>query len=244
MKNLFVAFILAASIQTYAQESALLRVNYNEGDVYEVKTIQKTSTGIQGGTDMALIMDMAVTEVSDEVIKAESKITSINMDISQNGMSMSYDSSKSDDELDATGKMLKGQLSPMMSAVITSTIDKYGNTLATEIEPSIPGMEQFTNGQATINYPKEEVSVGSSWTSENEQQEMTITTTYTVTKIADGMVYVDIKGDVSGAGTGSMTGTSEIEISTGLAKNTETEITISAQGMEVTVASQVLMSKK
>lgn len=244
MKNLLVAFILAASVQAYSQESAVLRVNYNEGDVYEIKMIQKQSTGIQGGTEMTMMMDMAVTEVTDEVINTESKITSINMDINQGGMSMSYDSSQSDDELDATGKMLKGQLSPMMSAVIQNTMDKYGNLLATTIEPSVPGMDQLTNGQAAINFPKEEVSVGSSWSNNNEIQGMTVKSTYTVSKIADGMVYLDMLGDVSGAGTGSMKGTSEIEISTGIAKNTDTEITVSTQGIEVTVASQMQMSKK
>lgn len=244
MKNLLVLFILAASVQAYAQESALLRTNYSEGDVYEIKMIQKTSTGIQGGTDMTIMMDMAVTEVSDELIETKSKISSIAMDMNQGGMSMSYDSSQSDEELDATGKMLKSQLSPMMNAVIFNTMDVYGNTLKTTVEPAIPGVEEFTVGQAAINYPKEEVSVGSYWTSDNEKQGMTVKTTYTVSKIADGMVYLDIKGDVSGAGTGSMKGTSEIEISTGLAKNTDTEITIATQGIEVTVASQVQMIKK
>jgi len=243
MKKIFVLFVFAVSVQVFAQESALLRVNYNKGDVYEIKMIQQQSTGIQGGSDMTILMDMVVTEVTDETFEAESKITSINMDMNQSGMSMSYDSSKSDDELDAMGKMLKGQLSPMMSAVITSTIDKYGNTLATTVEPSIPSMEQFTNG-AAINYPKEEVKVGSSWTSDNEQQGMTIKTTYTVTEITDGVVYIDIKGDVSGVGTGSMTGTSEVEISTGMAKNNTSEITVTAQGIEVSVSSDIQMTKK
>ncbi|BAO56044.1 DUF6263 family protein [Nonlabens marinus] len=244
MKNLIAVLFLAVSIQAYGQESALLRLNYNEGDTYEVKVVQKQSTGIQGGTDMTILMDMKVAEVTDDLIKTESKISSVSMDINQGGMSMTYDSTKSDEELDATGKMLKSQLSPMMNAVIYSSIDVYGNTLETTSEPAVPGIDQFTTGQAAINYPKEKVSVGSSWTTENSNQGMNVKTTYTVTKIADGMVYLDIKGDVSGAGSGSMTGESVVEISTGTAKTSDTEITVSAQGIEVTVASNVQMTKK
>ncbi len=244
MKNLLSLFILATSFQVFAQESALLRVNYTEGDIYTVSVIQKQSNGVQGGTDMTISMDMEIVEESDESFETESKITSIVMDMNQGGMSMSYDSSKSEDELDETGKMIKSQLSPMMNAVISSTIDIYGNTLKTSVEPAAPGMEQFTAGQAAIRYPKEEVSVGSTWTTDNESQRMNVKTTYTVTKIADGIVYLSMKGDVSGVGTGSMTGTSEIEMSTGTARNTENEITVSTQGMEVTVASQVLMTKR
>ncbi|PRP68150.1 DUF6263 family protein [Nonlabens agnitus] len=243
MKNLLVLFALAISVQVFAQESALLRVNYSEGDVYEIKMIQQQSTGIQGSTDMTIMMDMEVTEVTDEVIEAESKITSIVMDVNQAGMSMSYDSSKNDDELDATGKMLKGQLSPMMSAVIRTTMDEYGNTLSTKVVPSIPSMEQFSTA-TTIDFPKQEVKVGSSWTSDNEQQGMKVKSTYTVTKIADGIVYLDVKGEVSGTGTGSMTGSSEIEISTGVLKNNESEIKVTTQGIEVSVVSNVSMNKK
>jgi hypothetical protein len=193
---------------------------------------------------MTMMMVMAVTDVSEEQIKTESKISSIGMEMNQGGMSMRYASSKSDDELDATGKMLKSQLSPMMEAVIFNTMDVYGNTIKTTVEPAIAGMEQFTTGQATINYPKEKITVGSTWTSDNENQGMSVKTTYTVTKIADGIVFVDIQGDVFGAGTGSMKGTTEIEVKSGLAKNTETEITVTTQGIEVTVASQIQMTKK
>ncbi|WP_194850184.1 DUF6263 family protein [Nonlabens antarcticus] len=244
MKNLLLLFILATTLQAYGQESALLRTTLNEGDIYEIQMVQKQSTGIQGGTEMIMMMDMTVSDVSDELIKTESKISSMGMEVNQGGITMSYDSSKTDDELDATGKMLKSQLSPMMDAVIYNTIDIYGNTVNTTVEPAIPGTEQLTAGQASINYPKEEVSVGSSWTSDNEKQGMNVKTTYTVTKIADGVVYVDIKGDVSGMGSGSMKGTTEIEISSGLAKNTETEISVTAQGIEVTVASKIQMTKK
>lgn len=244
MKKILAILFIAASIQTYAQESALLRLNLNQGDVYELKVVQKQSTGVQGGTDMTIMMDMSVTEKSEELYKTETKISSIAMDMNQGGISMSYDSSKSDEELDATGKILKSQLSPMMEAVILNTMNIYGNTLDTKVEPAIPGMEQFTSGQSSLNYPKEEISLGSTWTSDNEEQGMTVKTNYTVSKIEEGVVYLDIQGTVSGAGTGTLKGKSEIDINTGTAKMTETEISVSAQGFDVTIASQVYMIKK
>ncbi len=245
MKKLgILLFVFAASFQTFAQETALLRINYNEGDVYEVKLVQKQSTGAVGGTDMTMLMDMTVTGVEGETFTTASKITSIAMDMNQAGMTMSYNSATDPEELDATGQMLKAQLDPMMEAVISNTIDIYGNTLDTTVEPAVAGMEQFNTGQNSLSFPKEEVSAGSSWTTENEVQGMTVKTTYTVNKIENGLVYVDITGDVSGMGTGKMTGSSIIDSASGLSKNTTTELTIEAQGMQVTVASEIEMSKK
>ncbi len=236
-------FVLAATFQTYAQESAVLRINYTEGDVYEMKLVQNQKTGALGGTDMTIMMEMAVTEVEGDTIKTESKITSIGMDMNQGGMSMSYNSNQNDEELDATGKMLKAQLSPMMEAVIYNTMDVYGNTLKTKVEPAVPGMDQFNTGQ-NINYPKEEVTVGYTWTIDDETQGMKTKTTYKVVDIAGGIAYIDIEGDVSGMGTGSLSGKSQIDIETGMAKSAETEIKVAAQGVEVVIATLLTMTKK
>ena len=105
--------------------------------------------------------------------------------------------------------------------------------------------EQVVEDIIAYSYtPKEKVSVGSSWTSENENQGMKMTMNYTVSSIAGGVVTLDVSGDMSGAvGTGTIKGKTTIDISTGISKNSETEMTITAQGMNITGTTKVTVSK-
>lgn len=244
MKKVLIALLVITSITTTAQESVLLRLNYTKGDSFLVTTESNQNMGSQGGMNMKMTMGMIVADVVEDNIKTESQITSIVMDMMQGGMTMSYDSNKNDEELDQMGQMLKSQFAPMMESVIYNTLDSQGNVLDTKLDPAIPGMEQMTNrAMSTINYPKEKVSVGSSWTSENEIQGMKMTTKYTVSSIADGFVTIDVSGDMSGVGTGTIKGKSTVEISSGMSNNSEIEITIATQGMNITGTTKTTVSK-
>ena len=244
MKKVLITLLVITSLTVSAQESVLLRLNYTKGDSFLVTTESNQSMGAQGGMNMKMTMGMIVADVEEEIIKTESQITSIVMNMMQGGMTMNYDSNKSDEELDQMGQMLKSQFAPMMEAVIYNTSDLQGNMIDTKLDPAIPGMEQITNrSMNTINYPKEKVSVGSSWTSENENQGMKMTTKYTVSSIADGLVTLDVSGDMSGAGTGTIKGKSTVEISSGISNNSEIEITIATQGMNITATTKITVSK-
>ena len=244
MKKVLIALLVITSITTTAQESVLLRLNYTKGDSFLVTTESNQNMGSQGGMNMKMTMGMIVADVVEDNIKTESQITSIVMDMMQGGMTMSYDSNKNDEELDQMGQMLKSQFAPMMESVIYNTLDSQGNVIDTKLDPAIPGMEQMTNrAMSTINYPKEKVSVGSSWTSENENQGMKMTTKYTVSSIADGFVTLDVSGDMSGVGTGTIKGKSTVEISSGMSNNSEIEITIATQGMNITGTTKTTVSK-
>ena len=244
MKKVLIALLVITSITTTAQESVLLRLNYTKGDSFLVTTESNQNMGSQGGMNMKMTMGMIVADVVEDNIKTESQITSIVMDMMQGGMTMSYDSNKNDEELDQMGQMLKSQFAPMMKSVIYNTLDSQGNVIDTKLDPAIPGMEQMTNrAMNTINYPKEKVSVGSSWTSENENQGMKMTTKYTVSSIADGFVTLDLSGDMSGVGTGTIKGKSTVEISSGMSINSEIEITIATQGMNITGTTKTTVSK-
>ena len=166
------------------------------------------------------------------------------MSMMQGEMIMSYDSSKKDDELDQREKILQSQFDPMMKAIIFTSYDSYGNTTATKIEPAIPGVDQFASGSGMMNYPVEAVLVGSSWNSDDERQGMKMSTKYTVREITEGIVYLDIIGEVSGVGSGSIVGSSEIEIPSGLVRNTDLKVEVSAQGMDMTIYSKITMTKE
>ena len=243
MKKVLIALLVITTLSATAQESVLLRLNYTKGDSFLVTTESNQSMGSQGGMNMKMTMGMIVADVVEESIKTESQITSIVIDMMQGGMTMSYDSN-SDEELDQMGQMLKSQFAPMMESITYATIDHQGNLIDTKQDPVVPGIEQMTNrAMNTINYPKEKVSVGSSWTSEDENQGMKMTTKYTVSSIADGLVTLDVSGDMSGAGTGTIKGKSTVEISTGISNSSEIEITIATQGMNITGSTKITVSK-
>lgn len=244
MKKVLIALLVITTLSATAQESVLLRLNYTKGDSFLVTTESNQSMGTQGGMNMKMTMGMIVADV-EENIKTESQITSIVMDMMQGGMTMNYDSNKSDEELDQMGQMLKSQFAPMMEAVIYNTLDYQGNMIDTKFEPAIPGIEQITNrSMDAINFPKEKVSVGSSWSSENEIQGMKMTMNYTVSSIADGVVTLDVSGDMTGAaGTGTIKGKTTIDISTGISNNSEIEMTIATQGINITGTTKTTISK-
>mgnify|MGYP006093131837 FL=1 len=245
MKRILIALLVITSIAVSAQESVLLRLNYTEGDSYLMTVESKQGMGAQGGVNMKMNMGMIVSEVSGDNVKTESKILSIALDMMQGGMAMSYDSNKKDEELDQMGQMLKSQFDPMMNSIIYNSYDKLGNITETKVEPSVPGMNQLTEASGSVIYPNEKISVGSSWSSNKDNQGMKTTTTYTVSQIKDGIVYLDITGNVSGAEgvDGAVKGSSEIEVSTGLAKKTSIEVAISNQGMDITINSNITMTK-
>lgn len=245
MKRILIALLVITSIAVSAQESVLLRLNYTKGDSYLMTVETKQGMGAQGGVNMKMNMGVIVSEVSGDNVKTESKILSVALDMMQGGMAMSYDSNKKDEELDQMGQMLKSQFDPMMNSIIYNSYDKLGNITETKVEPSVPGMNQLTEGSGSVIYPNEKISVGSSWSSNKDNQLMKTTTTYTVSQIKDGIVYLDITGNVSGAEgvDGAVKGSSEIEVSTGLAKKTSIEVAISNQGMDITINSNITMTK-
>ena len=243
MKRLLLAFIALISIATAAQDAVLLRVNYQQGDTYVIKINTNAIMGMENLTDTNITMETNVEAVEDGLFKTKSKLTSVVMAMEQGGMSMSFDSSKNADELDEMGQMMKTQFDPMMNATIYATVDELGTNVDTRIEPSIAGMEQLTKSTGALKYPVEKISVGSTWTAEQELQGMTMKIAYTVRSIADGMAMLDITGDMSGIGTGSIKGTTTIDISTGIPTLSELQVTVTAQGIDVSTTVKTTMTK-
>jgi len=243
MKRLFLALFVLSTISLSAQESVLLRANYKKGDKYVVTIEQIQNMGLQGGVNMNMTMDMSISEAYKDSIVSITKITSVKMDMMQGGMTMSYDSTKDDAELDEMGKAMKAQVEPMMKSVLITTMDRFGKALSIKTEPANPAMDQFSNQRSSVVFPEEKISVGSTWSSEDENMGMKMKMIFTVAKIENGTVYIDISGDVSGMGEGIIKGKTEIDIRTGIQKLMENEVTVKAMGQEVTVSSKVYMKK-
>ena len=234
---------MVASISISAQDSVLLRANYNKGDVLVVKLDQSQKMGAAGGMDMKLSMDMLVTEKEGDIITTESKIKSIDMNMLQAGMVMSYDSSMKEEDLDQMGKMMKQQFDPMMKSTIISKISSEGEVIETKVEPANPAMDQFTKQAKGVKFPKEAVSVGSTWSGETNEQGMNVKTIYTVSKIENGKVYVAITGAISGVGTGELSGSLIIDIATGIQDKVDMDMAINAGGQDMTISTKSTTTK-
>ena len=232
------------SLSAVAQESVLLRLNYEKGDEYLIKMNMVQDMSAMGMLmNMKMDMSMNVVDFQKEVFSTEMKITKISMNMMQSGMEMSFDSDAKDEDLDMMGKQLKAQFSPMMEAVIYAKTNNLGKVLTTETKPNFPGMDQMTNQSGSIEYPKEALKVGDSWTVDNEASGNKITMVYELKSIEAEVVTVDLTGAISGAGEGKISGELTIDKETGIALKTVMNTDMLVQGQKTTSKVDMTMKK-
>lgn len=233
MKKILVALLLGFTLISVAQEKALLRLNYEKGDVYTVdlKINQIMGAGIMTNTTL-IQMNNEITNVEGATFESKSKITRMTLDMNQGGMKMSYDSDKKAEELDDMGKMMMANMKPMLEAVIITKGDNLGNINEVSIEPNVPGANDLTNQSTSIIYPKEEVAVGETWTMSKSNKGMDFNFEYTVSSITPKKVVLDVSGKISGIAEGTITGSMNIERATGIPTTSNLDMAMKVQGQE------------
>lgn len=242
MKKLLVLLLVVASTISFGQESVLLRLNYTKGDVYKAEMKMSQEMGAVMSMGMSIDMSMNIVDVTGDTNTSEMKITKMTMDMLQAGNVMSFDSTKNDDELDEMGKMMKAQMSPMLSSVITSKGNNLGEVLEVKAEPNVPGMDDFTS-QTNVVYPKEAIKVGSTWTYQKNEKGMVLDFVYTVKAIAKDKVELDITGKSSGMATGDITGTMSIDKASGVPLTSDIDMLLTIQGQKMTSKVSMTMAK-
>lgn len=243
MKKLLMLFVVATTLNVSAQKSVLLRANYAKGDVFKVTQDVSQDMGAQGGLDMKMSMEMKVNDVVGDTINTESQIKTISMNMLQAGQIMSFDSTMKEEDLDQMGKMMKQQMDPMLKATIFSKVTNQGEIVNVTVEPMTPAMDQFTKQNQSVKYPTEKVSVGSTWSDETSAQGVITKMTFTVAKIENGKVYVDVTGTVSGIGEGDVKGNLEIDIATGVQSTSNIEISMNAGGSDIKIKTKSTTNK-
>ena len=154
MKKIILLALVITNFTATAQESVLLRLNYNKGDNYITNVELSQNMGGQGEMNMNMGMYSTVSNVDDKAIILESKIESIVMTMNQGGMAMNYDSNKTDEELDQMGQMMKSQFDPILQATIYNTFDRYGNVLEVRMEPEpLPGWNNLLIIKMLLIFP-------------------------------------------------------------------------------------------
>ncbi len=244
MKKLLILFVMAFAMNVVAQESTLLRLNYKKGDVYTMDMKMSQDMGTMMSVDMSIKISQKITSVTGDEFVSEMKITQIAMDMSQGGNNISYDSSKSDDELDASGMQMKAQMGPMMDAVITSKGNNLGKVLETTVVPNAPGTSDLAKQSNSVEYPKEAVKVGSSWTMTKSDKGMNLNFVYTVKSITRTTVLLDVSGEVSGAASGKITGNMVVNKKSGVPTSSKIDMDMSVQGMDLKTNMVMTMTKQ
>lgn len=238
MKKLLVLFLVAVSfaVQSQDQESVLLRFNYNTGDNYLINMTLSQEMGVLMTNDMSFVMSQKIIATDANTFDSKMKIEKIVMKVVQSGAEVNYDSTMSDYELDATGKMMKSQMGPMMQALITMKSNNLGEVIETKVEPNVAGLEDMSNQSNNVVYPKKPVSVGSSWDMTKSENGMEMKFTYTVKSITSELVVLDITGTISGLGKGTLSGKINIDKDSGVLNSTNIN-------MDMTVSGQKLLTK-
>lgn len=244
MKKLLILFLAISANLSLAQDAALLRLNYEKGATYDVEMNISQEMGTVMSMGMLINMDIKVLDVKDDTYDSEMKFTKMTMDMLQGGQAMSFDSTKSDEELDDTGKMMKAQMGPMLSALIYAKGNNLGEILEVKVEPSIPGVEDMAKQSSNVVYPTEAVSVGSTWTMTKEEKGMKMDFLYTVKSISSDKVVLDLSGDVSGMATGKISGNMNIDKASGIPENSTIDMNMSVSGQELKSTIKMTMVKK
>ena len=240
MKKVVLLLLMASSFMVSAQE-VLLKINYKKGDSYLMKMEMKQSLGLMGGMNRKAEMQSDILTVTDEEITSETRIKRIVMDMLQGSQSFKYDSETKEEDLDMVGKQMKQQFQPMLEAVITQTISRYGKLIEAKVEPQVPGMDSF--GQQS-EYPKEPVKVGSTWTSEvKDDASGTITMNYKVDKITETTVFASITGTASALSGSTIDGSLEVDIVTGNPNKVVVRINADTEGTKISVETSMTSTK-
>ncbi|WP_165733502.1 DUF6263 family protein [Polaribacter sp. 20A6] len=244
MKKLLILFLVISANLSLAQDAALLRLNYEKGATYDVEMNISQEMGTVMSMGMLINMDIKVLDVNGDTYDSEMKFTKMTMDMLQGGQVMSFDSTKSDEELDETGKMMKAQMGPMLSALISAKGNNLGEILEVKVEPSIPGVEDMAKQSSNVVYPTEAVSVGSTWTMTKEEKGMKMDFLYTVKSISSDKIVLDLSGDVSGMATGKISGNMNIDKASGIPENSTIDMNMSVSGQELKSTIKMTMVKK
>ncbi|MFI1773512.1 DUF6263 family protein [Thalassobellus citreus] len=243
MKNTLTFLMLAFVLISNAQESTLLRLNYNKGDKYKMSIEISQNMGAAGNMDMKMSMEMDITDVNDDIYDSTIKFTKIAMNSNAGGQTMNFDSDKKDEELDDMGKMLKTQMSPMLNAVISAKGNNLGEVTEIHVEPKTPGLDDIGNQLSNVTYPKEAVKVGSTWEMDKESKGMKMKFVYTVKSISENEIIIDISGSILGLTEGDISGDMNIDKTTGVPSESNIVMKMSVQGQTIESNISVLSEK-
>lgn len=244
MKKILLTLFLGFTLGLQAQETVQLRFNYNPGDVYLMKVNTVSAMEQSMFTNIVVEMQMEILGKENENFLTESRFTKISMDMMQGGVTMSYDSAKSEEELDASGKMIKAQMAPMLQAVINNTVNPLGENVKTTIVPQeAANAGNFANQNGMV-YPEKALQLGDEWTDTKSNNGMTMNTTYTVNEITENSISLKVSGNTTGMSEGKISGYVTIDRASGVPEESKIVVELTVMGKPLKTEATVQMEKQ
>lgn len=231
-KTITIIALLISTVVCIAQESTILKHNYKNNDAYIVNLSLKQNMGLAGSSSLMMKTKVDVDKVTKTGFMLISKVKRIDTRSVQGSSEKVFNTDMKEASLDAEGKKLKAQLSPIVAATSYINFNKRGKILSKRVTPDLKGANE---GMAIYcEFPKEAVKVGSSWTNEQEVQGIKLKIIYTVKKITSSSVETIISGDVDFMGiVGNLKGTAIFNKENGNTNEMNINTSINMQGMEV-----------
>jgi Family of unknown function (DUF6263) len=210
---------------TLKEGEVLLRLNYPKGFKQEVYFGVVTKTAALNGTT-GITVAYTVTGEANGVYTFGGAITGINMVSEVQGQKINYDSSK---KLPAnatkTEQAIDKGFKDVQNKPFTFKLDKTGSIEQDiQFESQNDGMQPVDLGNFQIPFPEEPVAVGANWSAKSADKQTggTRYNTYTVKKIADDVVVIDVKSvlpppvNMKGAKESVFTGAYTLDRKTGM----------------------------
>lgn len=235
--------VALATLSFMAKDGVTLRLKPQQDKTYTItsKANAMTMMEVQGQTmNMSQVYEskqsFTAKKVSDTQSDFEAQIDAIKLSISQMGMKLEYDS----EHPEKTSPMLAGQVQAYEETIkkpVTISYDALGHLVGDSTDAF-----QGQLKDVIIELPKEELTVGSKWTSDKSQSvsgtDINVIMEYTVTAISKKSVDVSFTGNVESTEmSGTYNGTASIDPKTGLIMNGTTKsnisMTLSEQGLSI-----------
>ena len=235
--------VALATLSFMAKDGVTLRLKPQQDKTYTItsKANAMTMMEVQGQTmNMSQVYEskqsFTAKKVSDTQSDFEAQIDAIKLSISQMGMKLEYDS----EHPEKTSPMLAGQVQAYEETIkkpVTISYDALGHLVGDSTDAF-----QGQLKDVIIELPKEELTVGSKWTSDKSQSvsgtDINVIMEYTVTAISKKSVDLSFTGSIEATDvTGTYNGTASIDPKTGLLTNSNTKsnlsMTINEQGMSM-----------
>jgi len=230
----------------------LLRVTPQEGDHYDFN-FSVSMTGPMS-MDMGMGVTYDILSVDNNEINMTIAFTSISMDMSMEGESISYDSKNPGGS--AFANLMHEQLGPMFSASLEATMSDRGKTITAADVASIfdgnPDMQKHMEGMNTqmesmfVEYPEEALKIGESFEVTLDKDDTSMDATYTLTDVTETEYILSVNADISGSSdaimTGSMKGTLHVLRECGMVMSGD--ITIEMETSGTNMAMELLIETK
>lgn len=237
MKRIISLLVFVVSLTTVAQESVLLRYNYNKGDKNITKVNLTQDIPMMGKMKMEMYMLMEIIEVKDTAYVVNISFEKIKNEMLSKGTK--YDSTMKESEMDEDTKKMHTSMKPLLEMVIQGRLSKRGEMSDVKVVKGEGNIDSFKSQMNnSLVFPKTAVKVGDSWNMTDKKQtgmgmEMDIKYTYTVKSIQDKNVNLDLSGKVSGFVGGKISGAIVVEKSTGISSNVDMKMELSVFGQKM-----------